>query len=143
AENLARAAQPQILLGDAEAVVGLAHQREPSTTHLDEVGTADQEANALPRPSPDASPQLVQLGQPEALGPLDDHQGRIRNVDPNLDHGCGNQHRELSAGEASHHRILFRALHSAVDEPDLVVAKPQLEDSRALFGSGGVALLAL
>ena len=36
AEQLAAAAQPQVLLGEAEAVLGLAHQREALAAHVGE-----------------------------------------------------------------------------------------------------------
>src|SRR6185503_8941331 len=49
AEDLARAAEAQILLGDAEAVAGLAHQGEPRPADLGQGHPADQQAAALAR----------------------------------------------------------------------------------------------
>ena len=97
----------------------------------------------LPVAAPDPAAQLVELGEAEPLGALDDHQRRIGHVDPDLDHRRRDQHRQLAGGEARHHRILVRPLHPPVDQPDLVLAEAQLEHARALLGRGGVALLAL
>ena len=54
AEDLAGAAQPQILLGDAEAVIGLAHQGKPRARRFAERIAAQQQADRLcwsPRPT--------------------------------------------------------------------------------------------
>ncbi len=53
----------------------------------------------LPVAAPDASAQLVKLGEAETLGALDDHQGRVGHVDADLDHGRRDQHGQLAAGE--------------------------------------------
>ena len=41
----------------------------------------------------DPSAQLVQLGQAQALGVLDDHQAGVRHVDADFDHGRRHQQR--------------------------------------------------
>ena len=76
-----RAAKPQILLGDPEAVIGLPHQGEPRARRLAEGIAAQQQADRVPLAPPDPAAQLVELGQAEAVGALDDHQGRVGNVD--------------------------------------------------------------
>ena len=96
----------------------------------------------LPLAAPDPAAQLVELGEAEALGALDDHQRRIGHVDADLDHRRRDQHRQLAGGEARHHRVLVRPLHPAVDQADLVVAEAQPQHPRPLLGGGGVALLA-
>src|SRR4051794_20366404 len=80
AEDLAGAAQAQILLGDAEAVIGLAHQSEPRSRGFAEHIAAQQQADAVLVAAADPAAQLVQLGEAEAIGMLDDHQSRIGNV---------------------------------------------------------------
>src|SRR5205085_5946797 len=141
-EDFAGTTKPEILLGNPEAVVGLAHQRQPGAAHLGQAWAAYEKAGALPRAAPYAPTELVKLREPEALGALDDHQGRIGNVDPDLDHRRRNQHRELARRKARHHRILVRPLHAPVDQTDLVVAEALLEDAGALFSGRGVAFLA-
>ena len=95
----------------------------------------------MPRPAPDPAAQLVELGEAEALGAFDDHQGRIGDVDPDLDHRGRDQHGQFAGDECRHDGVLFRAFHPAVDEPDLG-AEAQTQQSRALLGGGAVDLLA-
>src|SRR3712207_3762701 len=52
AENLAGAAQPQVLLRDPEAVIGLAHQAQSGAGGLAQRIPAKQEADRPPLPSP-------------------------------------------------------------------------------------------
>src|SRR5206468_10439122 len=68
AKDLARAAQAQILLSDAKAVVGLAHQSEPRAGRFAERVAADQQAHALARTPPHAAAELVELREAETLG---------------------------------------------------------------------------
>ena len=39
--------------------------------------------------------QLMQLGEPEQVGALDHHHGRVGHVDAHLDHGGRHQHVDL------------------------------------------------
>ena len=39
----------------------------------------------------DSSAQLMELGEAELLGVEDDHKGRLRHVDADLDDGCGDE----------------------------------------------------
>src|SRR3546814_11890032 len=81
-EQLAAASQFQILLGDHEAVVGLAHPRQPLARGFGEILRAQQEAYRLRRAAPDAAAALVELRQPEILGMFDDHPAGGGHVDP-------------------------------------------------------------
>ena len=45
----------------------------------------------------DPTAELVQLGEPEAVGLLDDHDRRVRNVDADLDHRRRHQNLRLAA----------------------------------------------
>ena len=91
AEQLARAAQAQIFLGDDKAVVGLAHGLEPRLRGLAQRPVIDQQAARFRRAAPDASAQLVQLRQAETLGMLDDHDGGFRHIDADFDHRGGDE----------------------------------------------------
>src|SRR5919206_500998 len=44
----------------------------------------------------------MQLGEPEPVGLLDDHDRRVRDVDADLDHGRRHEHVELPRLEPSH-----------------------------------------
>ena len=68
-----------------------------------ELVARDEQAVALLRPAPDAPAQLVQLGEPEAVGLLHDHDRRVRHVDADLDHRRRDEHVELAVLELPHH----------------------------------------
>ena len=53
---------------------------------------AQEQADALALAAPDAAAQLVELGEAEALGALDDHQRGVGHVDADLDDGGGDEH---------------------------------------------------
>ena len=55
----------------------------------------------------DPAPQLVELGDAEAVGVLDHHDRGVGDVDAHLDHRRGDQHVERAGTERGHHRFLF------------------------------------
>ena len=57
----------------------------------------EQEAPRLAAAAADAAAELVELREPEAVGVLDDHHGRVRHVDADLDHGRRDEHVDLAA----------------------------------------------
>ena len=57
----------------------------------------DEQAVRLLRPAPDAAAQLVKLREAEAVGLLDDHHGRVRDVHADLDHRRRDEDVELAA----------------------------------------------
>ena len=57
----------------------------------------DEQAVRLLGAAADAAAQLVQLREPEAVGLLDDHHRRVRDVDADLDHRRRDEHVELAA----------------------------------------------
>jgi hypothetical protein len=91
AEHLARSSQAQIHLGDFKAVMAV-HQHLQPLTGQGLAAVVDQQAVGCRRPAPHPAPQLVQLGQPEALGMFDHHHARLRHVHPHLHHRGGYQH---------------------------------------------------
>ena len=50
----------------------------------------------------DPAAQLVELGEPEPVGALDDHHRRLGHVDADLDDGRADQHVELAVAEPRH-----------------------------------------
>ena len=78
------------------------------------------EGRSKPRAAPDAAAQLVQLGESEALGVLDHHDGGVRHVDADFDDGRGNQDPGLAARKTLHGGVLVAAGELAMDEADLV-----------------------
>ena len=82
----------------------------------------------------------MQLGEAEALGMLDHHDGGFRHVDADLDHGGGDQQSRFAGGEARHRRVLVGAFHAAMDETD-AVAERSLQLLEALLRGGKIDLL--
>ncbi len=64
----------------------------------------------------DAAAQLVQLGEAEALGMFDHHDGRVRHVDADLHDGGRDENARAAILEGEHGLVLLAARHLAVDE---------------------------
>ena len=60
----------------------------------------------------------MQLRKAEAFGVLDHHDGRLRHIDADLDHGGRDQKPRLAFREALHGAILVGPAHAAVHEID-------------------------
>ncbi len=116
AQGIAAAAQLQVLLGDQEAVVGVAQHVEPALAGVGKRRVIEQDAGALARAPSDPASQLVQLGEAEPLGLLDHHDRGVGHVDADLDHGRRHQHRKPPFGEIGHHRVLLLGGQGAVDQ---------------------------
>src|SRR3954470_2375342 len=84
-ENLSLAAQPQIILGDAEAIFGLAQDFDARLGGLAEWRAVKENAGRAFAPAADATTQLMDLREPKTLGVLDDHDGSFGHVHTNFD----------------------------------------------------------
>jgi hypothetical protein len=74
----------------------------------------EQVGVGAPARSAHPAAELVQLGEPERVGAVDDDRVRVRNVEPRLDDRGADQHVCRARGEGDHH-LLERALaHLAV-----------------------------
>ena len=125
ADELPLAADLEVALGELEAVGRGDHRLEPLECRLRELVAVarHEEAVRLLRAPPDAAAQLMELREAEPVGLLDDHDRRVGDVDPHLDHGRRHQHVELAARERSHGRSALRRLQPAVDAPDAIPAE--------------------
>ena len=56
----------------------------------------------------DAPAQLMKLSETELLGVEDDHEGRLRHVDADLDDGCRDEKGRAPGGEILHDLRLHR-----------------------------------
>ena len=83
----------------------------------------EQEAVRLVAAAPDAPAQLMQLREAEAVGVLDHHRGRVRDVDADLDHGRRDEHVHLGGRERAHRGRALGGLLAAVHEPDRRAAR--------------------
>ena len=82
-------------------------------------GVSEEDAVRLVLAATDPAAQLVELGEPEALGALDHHHGRVGDVDPDLDHGRRHQDVGLAGGEGLHRRAFCVRGHLAVEQADV------------------------
>jgi hypothetical protein len=89
AEKFAGAAELQIGFGDFETVGGAHHGFEAGAGFVGHTHGADEDAVGFLRTAADASAELMELGEAEALGMLDDHDGGVGDVDADFDDGGG------------------------------------------------------
>ena len=91
----------------------------PAPAAAREPGRSDEQATdrgVLAAADPAA--QLVQLRDPEALGVLDQHHGRVGHVDADLDHGRRDQHLGRTGDERGHRLLLLARAHLPVQQRD-------------------------
>ena len=117
AGEVARPADPEVLLGDPEAVDGLLHDGQARRRFLSLLSSRHQEAGRRAGPAPDPSAQLVKLREAEPLRVLDDHHRRLRDVHPHFDDRGRDEQLEVAPLEPPHRLFLLRRLHPAVQQP--------------------------
>ena len=71
-----------------------------------------------PRRPPDPAPQLVQLGQPERVGAVDDDRVGVRDVEARLDDRRAHEDVGLARREGEHHLLELALGHLAVADDD-------------------------
>src|SRR5713101_353037 len=91
------------------------------------------------RAAADASAKLVELGQAEALGVLDDHDGGVGNVDADFDDSGGDEDLGFVFAEALHNFFFFVAGEAAVQEAELELGKNFAREA-FVFVDGGFQL---
>ena len=74
-------------------------------------------------PASDPAAELMQLAEPEPLGALDHHDGRIRHIDAHLDHGSGHEDIRPAGSESIHIEPFLLVALFPVDYRDLVVGE--------------------
>ncbi|MCA9246706.1 MAG: hypothetical protein KDA42_06310 [Planctomycetales bacterium] len=118
-QQFSRAANFQIAHGDAETgaqIAGLGDGLQP----LIGVGIElvvfgrKQVGVGLHRAPTNAPAQLIQLGQPHPVGPVDDNCIDVGHVQPALDDGRTHQHVELAGHEADHDPLKLTGTHLTV-----------------------------
>ena len=109
---------------DGEAVVGF-------------IGFSGGEENAVAVMHSAANPssQLVQLGEAESVGVLNEHQIGVRHIYAHFHHGCGEQDLQSIFIKGPHGLFLFLRFHSPVEYSDLVRGEFFVKLAR-LFGHG-------
>src|ERR687897_3758349 len=133
----ALAPQVEVDLGQGEPV-GAADQRTQPCLGLRRLGLADQVAPRPLAPPAHAAPELVELGDAEAVGIEDHHDGGVGDVDAHLDHRRGHQHVEPALAELVHRGVLVGRAQATVQQPE---AKPGqlagLEPGEGVLGRTG------
>src|SRR5512147_40821 len=136
AEELAGSAHHKVAPRHLETIAGLVYDFQALARGFGQRLFEEQDAVALLRATADAAPQLMELCEAEALGVLDDHQGRVGNVDPDLDHRRGHQHVDLPGNKILHHAGFLRSCELAVQQPDTQPGQ-QFVDVHMRFGRRG------
>ena len=112
--QVTRSAQLQIGLGNAETVVGVAHDIDALTGFLAELKGGDEDAETLVGTTAYASSELMELGESEALGIENHHYRGVRHIHTYLDDGSGNEDLRLTTYEALHFLFLLDGFHTSV-----------------------------
>ena len=99
------------------------------------VAAGGEDAVAFMGAAADAAAELVELGEAEALGFEDDHDGGVGNVDADFDDAGGDEGVEFAGAEAAHDVFFFVRLEPAVEQADGVGG--QLFLPREVFLGGG------
>src|SRR5688572_24377117 len=123
-KEIAHAPEPEICTSDLEPIVGLDQRVEPKRGFL--TAFRDEDAETFLGASPHPSSQLMQLGKTEAFGVLDNHDGRVGDINPYLDHASGYQDIDLASGKCPHGRVLLVCRHLPVQKPDAQIGKDVL-----------------
>ena len=110
---------------------------------LDSLGPKSRHSDACCAAA-DAPAQLVQLGDPVALGVLDEHHGGVGDVDADLDDRRRHEDVRLPRREALHRLGLLARAHLAVQQDDLEVLELRLAQPLELGrGRAGLQRLGL
>ena len=108
----------QIAFGDDETIVGFAHGRQPLPRHLRQRRLIQQHAARRGAAAPHPPAQLVQLGETQAFGVLDDHQRCVGHVDADFDHRRRHQQLHLAGLERGHRLLFLAGLQPSVHQRD-------------------------
>ena len=120
ARELTHAALLQVQFGDLEAVRRLGEGAQPPRRLGD---VAQQDAVTLRRAAAHPAAQLVQLRQSEPLGVLDQHDARVRHVDPHLDHAGRDEDVDRVVAERPHRDVALVRVQPAVHQADAELGK--------------------
>ena len=136
AEELAGAALLEVEFGEFEAVLRGDHGVEAGFGLLGDAVAGHEDAVALGGAAADASAELVELGEAEALGVVDDHDGGVGDVDADLDDGGGDEHVDVAALEAGHGDLFFVGGEAAVEQAEAQAGEGAGAEFVVHFGGG-------
>lgn len=119
AEDVAWAAAVEVFFGDFEAVGGLFEDGEFLACFL-VVFVDEEDAVGGVGAASDASAELVELGESEAVGVVDEHDGGVGDVDADFDDGGGDEGVDVVLAEVLDDVVFGVAVDASVEECDLV-----------------------
>ena len=85
----------------------------------------------------DAAAELVELGQAEALGRVDDHDAGVVHIDADFDDARGDEHLRFARAEAGHRFFFFGRRHAAVDDADAEISQLAVGEALEHVGDAG------
>ena len=135
AEEVTGAAELEVDFGEFEAVVVLFDGFEALAGVVGGV-FGQEEAVALVGAAPDASAELVKLGEAESVGGFDHHYGGVGDVYANFDDGGGNEDIEFAVVEGGHYDVLLSEGEASVKEADAEVGEDVLAEAFVFLGGG-------
>ena len=101
--------------------MGFLHHFQAPLGGVGERLSVQQQTVAVDGAAPHPTPQLVQLGEPQALRVVDDHQARVGNINTHLDHCRSDQQLNLASLERGHYTGFFGRPQLAMHQPDVQV----------------------
>ncbi len=107
-------AELKVGLGNAETVVGLAHDVDALAGVLAQLVGRHEQTERLVGTAPHPAAQLMELRQTETLGFEDDHHRCIGHVDTHLDDGGGHKYLRLATDKLLHLNFLLGGFHLTV-----------------------------
>ena len=80
----------------------LVHYLKPRLRVFREALRVDEKTPGLKLAAPDAAPELMERREPKTLRVLDDHAGRVRDVDADLDDARRDEHLDGAGAKIGH-----------------------------------------
>src|SRR4029077_16517846 len=96
-----------IEFSNGESVLSASHRVESLLSLGGDFAAGHEHAVGLVRAASNSPPQLMKLREAKALGMLDNHHGRVRYIDTNLDDGCCDEDVDFVTLKACHREFLL------------------------------------
>ena len=115
AKKLTWATELEVDFGQSEAIASLFHGAEAFRCDL-AVAVTHEDAVAFVLATTHPTTELVELGQPKAVGAFDHHGGGVGDVDAHFDDGGRHQNIVFVIAKSQHYRVFVFGTHLAVNQ---------------------------